>query len=166
MASLYEIDQQLLNLLMLDEETAVDTETGEVFSKEAIDQLQMDRKKKIEGCLLFAKSEEAMAKAIKAEIAALKARMDSHNKRYERTCNYVLDSLQGEDFETGKVKAKYTKGESVEVTCPVESLPEEFIRRKPAPAPEADKVALKKAVKDGVEIKGVTLIKTVNVKPA
>ena len=164
MASLYSIDQQLLNLLMLDEETAVDQETGEVFTKEAIDQLVMDRREKLENCLLFVKNEEAMVEAIDAEIAALKARKEQHLKRAERASGYVQDSLNGDKFETAKVAVKYTKSEKVELVDTLDEVPEEYLRYKPAPPPELDKVLVKKVIKAGGMVRGCRLVTATNMK--
>lgn len=71
---LYEINEQLESLLMIGDEY-VDTSTGEVLMKEAVDELRMEKEAKIEGCLLFVKNMTAEAEAIKAEIDKLTARM-------------------------------------------------------------------------------------------
>lgn len=71
---LYEIDQQLERLMELDTDRMVDPETGEILTDEDIDELQMDRVAKIEGCLLGYKNKVAEAAAIDEEIKRLTVR--------------------------------------------------------------------------------------------
>ena len=53
MLKLYEYDEKLANLLALDLDRAVDTETGEILTAEAVNNLLIERNAKIEGCMLF-----------------------------------------------------------------------------------------------------------------
>lgn len=59
MATLYEIDEEILN--------CVDQETGEIIDPEKLAQLQMDFDKKVEGIALWIKNLLSDAEAIKAE---------------------------------------------------------------------------------------------------
>lgn len=161
--SLYEMTQTLNRLLMLDDmDGAVDTETGEFFSKEALDQLEMDRKEKIEGCLLFVKNEEAMVSAIDAEIEALKKRKESHQKLVDRTWSYVQENLNGETFETAKVGIKYRTSKRAELVGDIDDVPEEYLRYKPAPPPELNKALVKKVFAAGGRVRGCRVVETVN----
>ena len=78
MLRLYEYDEKLANLLALDFERAVDTETGEILSVEEVNKLAMERKAKIEGCMLFYLEREAEEAALDAEIKKLTARKKSY----------------------------------------------------------------------------------------
>lgn len=157
---LYDIDQQLERLLELDTERMVDAETGEILTAEEIDQLQMDRAEKIEGCLLVIKNKQAEAEAIDAEIKRLTERKRTLTNKAQWLRDYVSMSLNGEKFSTARVAVSYRKSESVEVTCDPENLPGLF--RKITYAP--DKTNLKKALKDGVEIAGVQLVTKLNLQ--
>lgn len=160
MKPLYEIDQQLERLLMLDTERLVDTETGEILTAEEVDKLQMDRATKIEGCLLFAKNMDAEAEMIKKEIDNQTARMKACKKKADWTKEYVANSLQGEKFSTARVAVTYRKSESVEVTCSADALPQGFYKVAYTP----DKVALKQALKAGENIAGVQLVTKSNMQ--
>ena len=151
---LYEIDRQLERLLELDTERMVDSETGEILTAEEIDQLNMDRLEKIEGCLLVIKNKEAEAEAIQAEIKKLQERKKTLDNKVQWIRGYVANSLNGEKFKTARVAVSYRKSESVEVTCAPEMLPQEFITvtLKPALTP------LKEALKNGAEIAGVQIV--------
>lgn len=151
---LYEINAQLARLVELDTERLVDTETGEILTIEALEQLQMDRAEKIEGCLLVIKNKTAEAEAIDMEIKRLSERKKALENKVKWIREYVGYSLNGEKFSTARVAVSYRKSESVEITCATDELPEEF--RKITYTP--DKTNLKKALKDGAEIPGVQLV--------
>lgn len=157
---LYEIDRQLERLLDLDTERAVDTETGEILTAEEIDQLQMDRLEKIEGCLLVIKNKDYEAKCIGEEIKKLTERKRVLENKAQWLRGYVANSLNGEKFATARVAASFRMSESVEVTCAPELLPQEYVTvtLKPALTP------LKEALKNGAEIAGVQIVTKQNLQ--
>lgn len=81
MLKLYEYDEKLANLLALDLDRAVDTETGEILTAEAVNNLLIERNAKIEGCMLFYLEQDAEEKALDAEIKKLTARKKSCNRQ-------------------------------------------------------------------------------------
>lgn len=159
---LYEIDQQLERLLELDTERMVDTETGEILTAEDIDQLQMDRAEKIEGCLVVYKNKSAEAAALDEEIKQLTARKKAVTSKMAWLKSYVQNSLAGETFSTTRAIVKYSKSKSVEVSCPASELPSDWCRTVTTISP--DKVALKKALEAGEKITGVELIEHINMQ--
>ena len=64
MRKLYEIEQDIANLIEVDADRFVDGETGEIISKEDFDALQMEWSAKVEGIALGYKNESAEAEAI------------------------------------------------------------------------------------------------------
>lgn len=152
---LYEINEQLESLLMFGDEY-VDTSTGEVLTKEAVDELRMEKEAKIEGCLLFVKNMTAEAEAIKEEIDKLTARMKAAKSKAEWCKEYVQGFLDGEKFKTAKVAVSYRTSESVELQGELIDVPHRFLRVKPA---ELDKTAVKEALKAGEEVPGCVLVK-------
>lgn len=129
---LYEIDAQLERLLMLPD-GAVDQETGEVFSAEALNELQMEWDKKVEGCLLWNKNQRAMSKALRDEAANLLARADKIDKEIERSDNYIIgilgDKLDGKKpFATDKVKASISTSTSCPEVIDIDRLPYKYIK--------------------------------------
>ena len=155
---LYEIDEQLERLLLLPNGDSVDTETGEVFTAEAVNDLQMEREEKIESCLLFVKNQEAEAKALKEEAEKLLARAKTCTNNAVRCKDYVQHALEGAKFKTSKVAVSYRLTKSVEVTCNLETLPVEYKNIKVDIKP--NKVALKKALEAGETFEGVELVES------
>lgn len=158
--SLYEIDRQLERLLMLESGNLVDTETGEILTKEAVDALQMERETKIENCLLFVKNMNAEADMIKAEIDNLTARMKACKNKADWCKNYVANELAGEKFKTAKVAVTYRKSEAVELQGLIIDVPNQYLKFEEA---ELDKTAVKKAIKAGEEVPGCVLVERSNI---
>lgn len=152
---LYEINEQLERLLMLDDANAVDQETGEVFSADQIEALEMAKEEKIEGSLLFVKNMNAEADMLKAEIDKLTARMKACKNKAERCKEYIAGVLNGDKFKTARVSVSYRNAESVELQGELIDVPHRFLRVKPA---ELDKVAVKAALKAGETVPGCVLV--------
>lgn len=152
MASLYEINKQIEEIL----ETLVDEETGEVDEEklDALNQLNIDRKAKIENCILYAKSLKADAEAILKESDALKDRATVKLNRAERTLQYVEYILSGEEFETDRCQVTYRPSKTVEIIN-IDAIPEQYMKVKTTTTP--DKMAIKKVLKDGGLVPGAVL---------
>lgn len=150
---LYEINEQLENLLMIGDEY-VDTTTGEVLTKEIVDELNMAKEEKIEGCILFVKNMNAEAAAIKEEIDKLTARMKTCKNKAEWCKEYVQNFLDGEKFKTAKVQVSYGKSVAVEIDIDAEDLPREFVTVEYKP----DKKAIKDALQSGVTVEGARIV--------
>lgn len=177
MANLYEIDYQLQML----EDYMVDVETGEILDEDSFnakfDEIQMALSEKIENSMCFYKNLQADIEAFKAEEKNLAQRRKVKENLAERVKNridnYVTmqftdeegnvdkDNLNKWKFETPKVKLSYRKSDSVEVSD-INLLPKEYIKEKIELS--ADKTALKKALKDGKEINGATVVTKLNMQ--
>ena len=68
--------------------------------------------------------------------------------------------MNGEKFKTAKVECSFRKSQRVEVEN-IDLLPEEFLKYKD---PEADKTAIKEAIKEGKEITGARLVIALNLQ--
>lgn len=108
MVSLYDIDMRILTY-----REEFDPETGEWINESELDDLKMEREKKIEHLLLWAKCLRAEAKAIKEEEDNLAERRKAKDKRADRIEDYVARNLDGEKFETSRVKVNWRKSERV-----------------------------------------------------
>lgn len=150
---LYELDRNIEEIL----DNIIDPETGEVDEAklEELNQLQLDRKDKIENCILYAKGEKAEAEAILAEAQKLKDRATSKLNRAERTLKYVEYSLNGEVFETERCAVSYRKSQSVEIVT-LDAIPEDLCVFKTEKKP--DKMKIKKMLKDGTPVTGAILV--------
>lgn len=177
MANLYEISQQLQIL----EEFMVDPETGEFLDEESFnakfDEIQMALSEKIENSMCFYKNLQSDIEAFKEEEKKLAQRRKIKENLAERVKNridnYVTmqftdeegnvdkDNLNKWKFETSRVKLSYRKSDSVEVSD-INLLPKEYVKEKVELS--ADKTALKKALKDGKEINGATIVTKLNMQ--
>ena len=150
MRALYEINADLEALL-----SQVD-ENGELLiDDEALDALLMERTEKLEGVALAIKNITAEAAAIKAEETALKERRERLEKKASGLTDWLRIALNGEKFETARCLVTYRKSEVVTIDEAVffKRPPAKFIRKKI----EADKTAIKAALKAGETIRGATL---------
>lgn len=152
MATLYEINQEILN--------CVDMETGEIIDMDKLGELQLAFDVKVENIALWIKNLLSDAEAIKAEKNKLAERQKSCENKAKSLKEYLNTYLGGQKFKTPKVSISYRKSESVEVTD-ISKVDKEYLK---AIEPEVDKTKIKKAMKDGAEIKGVTLVQNQNMQ--
>jgi hypothetical protein len=150
---LYEIDKAIYD--------CVDWETGEIIDPAKLEALNMEREKKIEGVALYVKNLEAEAVAIKAEKDAFAEREKQTKKKIESLKDWLSYALNGEKFETPKVKISFRKSEAVEIVDQ-SALPANFIYYKTEEA--VDKASLKIALKNNIQIPGAALIKRNNIQ--
>ena len=153
MASLYEINQSILECL--------DAETGEIIDADALDSLLMQRDEKLEGIACWIKNLQSDALAYKAEKDAFAARQKAAESKAESLKKYLASALQGQAFSTAKCAVSFRKSEKVDIPeeylVPLEFLDEE-ITYKP------NKKAIKEAIKAGREVCGCQLIESINVQ--
>lgn len=147
MASLYEIDQAIL--------ACVDFETGEIIDQDQLDNLMMERSEKIESVALWVKNLESDAAAYKAEKEAFAQREKQASEKAKRLKEWLARVCEGEKFSTSKCAVSFRKSESVEILS-ADDIPEEYLRVKMTSEP--DKVAIKEAIKSGIEIVGCQLV--------
>lgn len=159
MANIYELNDQIKACIQLDEEHVVDTEDGEIFDLQQFEALQMERGQKIEGMCCYIKNKLAEAQAIDAEIDTLSYRSGAIKKEVDRCKGYLAGVLYGEKFETPRCKITWRKSEICNVLS-MEAIPDEYKRTKVTV--DADKTAIKKAIKAGMEIPGAEVIQKLN----
>lgn len=152
MASLYQIDQAILECL--------DAETGEIIDAEKLDALFMEKNQKIENIALWIKNLQADALAYKAEKDAFAARQKAAENKVESLKAWLVSALGGQKFSTTKCAVSFRKSEAVQVDD-VNSIPAEWTRIKTTIEP--DKTAIKAAIKAGQEITGCKLVENTNI---
>ena len=145
---LYEIEDAIMDVF--------DPETGEILDEDKLARLEMERDKKIENIALYIKDLKAEAEAIKTEKMNLTKRQQTAENHAESLKRYLTKCLDGEKFKTARVAISYRKSETVEFIdgFDINLLPDQYQRKRD---PEADKTALKDALKEGKEIYGVYL---------
>ena len=159
---LFDIDERLAACVKLDESRVVDTESGEIIDLEAIAALEMERDKKIENLGCWYKNLLADAEALKAQKNAFAEREKAAKAKAESLKGFLGRYLNGKKFETAKVAMSFRKSEAVEFDAKcIGDVPEEFLKFKD---PELDKVAVKKAIKDGETVPGCELVARQNLQ--
>lgn len=148
---LYEIDQAIMD--------CIDMETGEIINEELLNDLQMDRDAKIENVALWIKELKAEAEALKAEKLAFAERQRVAENKMESLKKWLAYALNGEKFKTVRASVTFRTTDKVEV-ADIYKLDENYLRYK---EPEADKDAIKKAIKAGQEVAGATLVSSTSV---
>lgn len=152
MATLYEIDEEILN--------CVDMETGEIIDVERLGQLQLAREDKVEGIALWIKNLLSDADAIKSEEEKLAQRRKANENKAKNLKEYLSKFLNGQKFKTPKVSISYRKSESVEVTD-ISKLDDDYLK---FAEPTVDKAKVKKALKAGTVLQGVSLVENQNIQ--
>ena len=154
MRALYEIDQDILD--------CVDAETGEILDTEALDALQMEREKKLEGVALWVKDLKAEADAVKAEADKLTARKKALDNKIDGIKAWLLGALAGEKLKTARCNVYQMHSQRVNVTDEAEVVryamgardPEQYLRFRD---PELRKDEIKKAMEAGIVFPGASL---------
>ena len=144
---LYEIDEAIMS--------CIDEETGEIIDSEKLDKLTMERDKKIENVACWIKDLKAEAEALKAEKQAFAERQKVAENKMESLKKWLAYALNGEKFKTVRASVSFRTTDKVEI-ADIYKLDENYLRYK---EPEADNDAIKKAIKAGQEVAGVTLVK-------
>lgn len=148
---------------LFDYDKAIDEcmdEEGNVIDAELKAYLEEYRDEAIEGIAMGIKEAKAEAEAIKAEEKALSQRRKVRENKANGLTKYLSDYLAGRKFSTPKVAISYRKSEVVEI-ADLNAVPDEFLAPQP---PKVDKVGLKKAVKSGAVIDGVTIVEKQNIQ--
>ena len=154
--NLYEIEQEIMS--------CVDMETGEIIDCEKLDALTMERDQKIENIALWVKNLEADAKAYKDEKDSFAQKQKVAENKAKSLKGYLSRFLAGAAYKSTKVNIGFRKSESVDVFS-MEALIEygnkDYLKYK---KPEADKTAIKNAIKSGANIPGCILVENQNIQ--
>lgn len=146
MPSLYEIDQQIVS--------CVDMDTGEIIDMDKLSELQIERETKLESVALWIKNLKAEEAALKAEKDAFAEREKQTKAKREKLSEWLTGALNGEKMSTNKVAISFCKSESVKITD-IDSIPMSYIVETITESP--DKVAIKAALKNGLDVPGCEL---------
>ena len=148
---LYEIDEAILN--------CIDLETGEIIDTEQLDKLTMEREAKLENVACWIKELKAEAEALKAEKMAFAKRQQVAENKMESLKKYLAYALDGQAFKTVRASVTFRKSQAVEI-ADIYKLDKNYLRYK---EPEADKTAIKEAIKQGKTVAGATLVENTSV---
>lgn len=150
---LYEIAPALRFAL---DDIVVDEETGEILSSDALHAVEAEAAEKIEATALYLRELDAEAKAAKDEADRMIARVKSMQKRSDYLKAMLLEALHATGkVKTGRVTVSIRTTQAVAVDEGT-NLPEAYTTVKTTVSP--NKVAIKQALLDGVEVPGCELI--------
>lgn len=149
--TIYEIDQAIME--------CIDLETGEIIDTDQLDKLQMEREKKLENVACWIKDLKAEAEALKNEKQALAERQRVAENKAESLKKWLAYALDRKAFKSTRASVSFRKSQAVEI-ADIYKLDENYLRYK---EPEADKTAIKEAIKAGKTVAGATLIENVSV---
>lgn len=149
---LYEISDAIRAAL---DHIDVDPETGEILNADNLHAVEAEASDKVEATALYLRELDAEAKAAKDEADRMIARVKSMQKRSDYIKSMLLDALHA----TGKVKtARVTVSIRTTQAVAVDegaNLPEAYTTVKTTVSP--NKIAIKQALLDGVEVPGCHL---------
>lgn len=158
--TLYEINEKILAL--------VDPETGELMDYEAFTALNMAREEKLENICKWVKDLTAEAAAIKSEETALYERRKAKEHKAESLKTYLARILDGESFECPSARVSYRKSEALSIDNTGELAEwldwNGYSDLVTYGEPKIDKNSLKKLVKDGLEVPGVSVESRINLQ--
>jgi hypothetical protein len=153
MTSLYTLSNELLQVIHWDENGEIDTTK--------LDDLQPKLEDKVQNIWLLLQDWDWNIEKIKTEIDRLKKLKEAIEKKQERLKDYVknnLIKLWMEKVETPLIKASLRKSESLEITD-ITKVPSEYITLEP----KADKMTIKKDLKEWKIIEWVELKENINI---
>ena len=151
MASLYEIDQEIMQCL--------DMETGEIIDPERLSALQMERTSKLENVALWIKNLQADANAYKAEKEAFAEREKKALAKVDSLKKWLSMACDGQKFTTWRCAVTFRKSEKVEILDETK-IPQELLKATCIVQP--DKAAIKEALRAGENIEGCALVTNMN----
>lgn len=160
MASLYEIEQSILD--------CIDTETGEIIDAEKLNELMIEREVKIENVALWVKNLLSDADAFKAEKDAFAEREKAARNKAENLKQWLSMALEGQKFSTSKVQISFRKSEAVEIDDEEKFVNwaqkhgrDDLLNYK---EPTVNKSAIKQALKLNAELQGVHIEQKNNIQ--
>lgn len=156
--TLYEINEQLLRCIKVDEDLYVDEETGEMIDTDALDGLLMARDEKVLSIARWIKNLLAEAEAIKTEKQKLAKRQSAAENKAASLKEYLTKVVgEGETFKDATAKISWRKSEVADVDV-LRLLASDVKDKYVTFEPKVNKTDIKAALKKGEEIPGCALI--------
>lgn len=149
---LYEISDAIRQAL---DHIELDEETGEILNADELHAVEAEAAEKIEATALYLRELDAEAKAAKEEADRMLDRVKSMQKRSDYLKAMLLDALHATGkVKTGRVTVSIRTTKAVEIAEGAD-LPEAYTTVKTTVSP--NKIAIKQALLDGVEVPGCSL---------
>mgnify|MGYP002624484933 CR=1 FL=1 len=152
--NLFEIDARLNNCFVIDE-NVVDIETGEIFDKYYLDQLEMMKEEKIENIAKWIKNLDSDIEQLKKQKDAFATRQKVAENKRDSLKNYLSMFLnyQKWDAKDKSVSVSFRKSEAVKIVDESVIPRKWFIKQEP----KLDKAGIKAALKLNTKVRGAEL---------
>lgn len=160
--SLFDISTEFYALKdLIDNDLEVNEETGEVADnsellKELFDGLKLTLEDKFDNCQRYCLALDGEADILDKEIKRLSLKKQALSNKKDRLKNLMLNAMNVSGlskFKTSLYSFNIKNSESLEIES-IDDIPREYLRIKK----EADKIAIKKAIKDGLVIDGCKIV--------
>lgn len=152
--NLFEIDARLNNCFVIDE-NVVDIETGEIFDKDYLDQLEMMKEEKIENIAKWIKNLDSDIEQLKKQKDAFATRQKVAENKRDSLKNYLSSYLEYQKWEAKdkSVSVSFRKSEAVKIVDESVIPRKWFIKQEP----KLDKAGIKAALKSNTKVRGAEL---------
>lgn len=137
-----------------------DPETGELIGIDRFDALALDTQEKLIDCACAVANFEGLVAQLEEQerqLARRKKFVKSLIEHIKGRCVDAMELLEIKSIKTAPVQIRLHPSESVEV-FDLPSVPSEFFHM-PKVTPKLDKTELKTAIKSGIEVPGVRLVR-------
>lgn len=138
--NLFEIDERITRCFVEGDEV-VDVETGEIFTRDYLDALEMARDEKVRNIALFIKNLESDAEQLKAQSLLFAKRQSQAEKKAKKLKKYLASFLDGESIKAPEFVISWRKSKAV-VIDDESKLSDEYFRIKREPDKKAIHSAL------------------------
>lgn len=154
--TLFEINKAIMNCIKIDENVVIDTETGEVFDEDYLNNLQISRDEKRENIAKWIKNLDSDIEQLTKQKQHFDNRIKSAKNKQEWLKNYLAADLNGDKWESKDKAVSVTWRKSEVVYIPDETdIPKKwFIKQDP----KLDKAGIKKAIKSGTKVRGASIV--------
>lgn len=146
----------------------IDLETGEFLNnendiQEYIVNLKLSKEDKLNNIQDLKIEFEAKIEAVKSKIEYLNNRKKSFERNINNLTNLQLMMLNNQKLETNEYSFSFRKSESISINDILFDIKDERFNRTTIKV-EPDKTAIKKALKDGINIDGATIETKMNLQ--
>jgi len=160
---IYEYDDIMKTLYRAREnENGIDPESGMVFDITLLDQLEMERDKKIENALLYAEQVKAEANELDDYIKRLQERSHAKKNTADSIKNWLVERMQADGeskFETTRIRAVLRVTAANKTVINDKNItPPQYMKVKIEP----DTAAIKEALRSGEVVPGADLTDSVS----
>lgn len=161
MRKLYEINEEIERLLdtaytvKIDDETAVDTETGEMINlAERLEALQIERGQKIKSVAFYLDDLKMKLDAVGEKKAAIAQKEKQLKREIEGLENYLLFATDNKGYADDDIEVKVKETRRVDIIDET-LIPEQYLKIKTETT--ISKTDIDKAIKNGETVQGAEI---------